>query len=116
MERPVTAALPDLNWQLYPACLAVFFGDECDQFVGMLLHQLVEVKEHTAAIEDRRRAPRGECSLRGCNGSRHFLARAQRNLRYWLTCCGGGGVLLANDSSNLMICCGCRHGLPVRVR
>src|SRR5438874_9258150 len=66
------------------ASFAIFFGHECNQFVGMLLHQLVEVKEHTAAIEDRGRAPRRECSLRGCNGSRHFLARAQRNLRHWL--------------------------------
>src|SRR5438105_14478555 len=63
------------------ASFAVFFGHECNQFVGILFHELVEVKEHTATIEDRRRAPSRERGLRRCNGSRDFLARAQRNLR-----------------------------------
>src|SRR6185437_15486388 len=60
----------------------VLFRDQRSQLVGMFLHQLVNVEEHAAAIENRRSRPGGKRGLCRSNRGGDFLTVRKRNLGY----------------------------------
>src|SRR5437868_4685909 len=82
--RELNALQPTLKGSLSLfAHLAVFLCNQRNQLVGMFLHLLMKVEEHTTAVEHRSRAPRRERGLRGSDGSRNFIGSAQWNLRHF---------------------------------